>query len=109
MTTTTKDNVATAYATMISLERIAKANGLKSVASIGPEGDGQLFFMICNLECPDCGHFLSGIDTTDQEDFAFKADAFGAGWTAFIQDQASERDQKIAALKAELEKLEGGL
>lgn len=108
MTTIDPASLATAYLTLVILRQRAEAKGLTYYHAIHTDHDGQIFFSLSATASPDAGiHFLRGINTTDPVIFEEKAKEFLDLWSKRIEDEGSSRERRIAALKAELARLEG--
>ena len=100
-------NLMLAFRTLCDLEAIAHANHLDSVSMITEENDGKFTFFINGVPTEPNAYRVTDITTEEASIFAQKIEVFKDYWTDIMQKEKESNTAKIAALKAELAKLEG--
>ena len=99
-------NLMLAYRTLCDLEKVAHENNLPSVSMITEEGCGKVSFFLSGVNC-GMNYCVTHIETEDASIFAQKIEVFKAYWVKLMQETKDTNAARIAALKAELAKLEG--
>lgn len=100
-------NLMLAFRTLCDLEKIAHDTNLRSVSMITEEKNGNLTFFIDGVRSNGTDYIVTDIMTEEESIFAQKIAAFKAYWEQIMAKEKDAHTARIAALKAELAKLEG--
>ena len=100
-------NLMLAFRTLCDLEDVAKKSNLYTVSMITEEKNGRLTFFLPDVKNENDEYEVTDITTEEASIFAQKIEVFKAYWLKFMQEAKDTNAARIAALKAELAKLEG--
>jgi len=100
-------NLMLAFRTLCDLEAVAKKSNLLPVSMITEEKNGRLTFFLPDVKTADGEYEVTDITTEEASIFAQKIEVFKAYWAGIMAKEADTHAARIAALKAELAKLEG--
>jgi len=100
-------NLMLAFRVMQDLKATAKACALRPTTMLTDDNDGDFYFYVHDIGAELGRCFLKDITTEEASIFAQKAEVFRTYWTELMHNAKDTNAAKIAALKAELAKLEG--
>lgn len=100
-------NLMLAFRTLCDLEAVAKKSNLYTVSMITEEKNGRMTFFLPDVKTANGEHEVTDITTEEASIFAQKIEVFKAYWAGVMANEADTHAARIAALKAELAKLEG--
>ena len=99
-------NLMLAYRTLCDLKKIAHDSNIDTVSMISEELNGTLTFFIPGVSNKLGGYHVTDILTEEKSIFEQKIADFKAYWEGLMQKENETKAGRIAALKAELAKLE---
>lgn len=100
-------NLMLAFRTLCDLEDVAKDCNLRTCSMITEEQNGRLTFFLTDIATSGDVYRVPDIMTEEASIFAQKIEVFKAYWVNLMQEAKDTNAARIAALKAELAKLEG--
>lgn len=100
-------NLMLAFRTLCDLEQVAKDCNLRTCSMITEEQNGRLTFFLSDIATKGDVYRVPDIMTEEASIFAQKIEVFKAYWVNLMQETKDTNAARIAALKAELAKLEG--